>query len=631
MDRTPNTPTGYFRELGSIHMHVDAGTSEEILKTIRNLMGLPVSSGLKWKLNRVSRAVAGRQRRDDDHGASYESHTPGAGEDEDFGLFSTIGFGQHAKIPGQLPLVIDGFLKALEDAKGAVIESERVNGVIIEGRWHEPAKTLIPTITDSKLGWSRSYTSPIEIHHAIDFEKAGGYSDLAPITPDELLPKLEDAGILLGGMFLFEKDKYWSLRTSQFANYDDYRDLALAHHVRLVDLLRQNSLDAKVWTISEQILGVWKPSGPKRDEDVLYVPQLANWERSQCGEGDRFWVIAADFLGDIDPDVEDAIRDNLEQDVEYTYFVHSFADVQRLRQMTASLERFPSVGSRAREKLRAVLLRGAEDRRTAQHQLLTHDYFISNPHHPERAEGYQLSRKRSGNIGHGVRLLPQRLKKIIELLTPLLSTRVHGMLLPSLPEAKPSLKAVMFTDLENSTVWLRSIDYELGELLLEEYDKIVAWEVSRGRGQVIKALGDGYMCLFDSSADAARCAIRLQKGLDLFNKTNPCQTPIPAQRVALESGDLMLVERSHGNDISGIPIARCARLLSLCGGGHILMSSSFWDMARNSFPWIQEDFVFTHGETDLKGFGRQSVTCLELLWTDSAGVRRPPMPRLGAS
>jgi class 3 adenylate cyclase len=188
----------------------------------------------------------------------------------------------------------------------------------------------------------------------------------------------------------------------------------------------------------------------------------------------------------------------------------------------------------------------------------------------------------------------------------------------------------MFTDLENSTKWLRTVSHESGQLLLEEYDKIVAYEVSRARGRVLKAMGDGYMCLFESPADAARCATRLQKALDLFNRTTH-HGSIPSQRVALESGDLMSVERSHGNDVSGMPIARCARLLALCAGGHILMSRSFWDLAKDRFPLLEEDFVCSHGEIELRGFDRQKVVCLELLWTDSDGVRHSPMPGLGGS
>lgn len=628
MHRTINTPTGYFRKLGSVHVHVDAGKSPEILAVVSDLMTQSTSEGLKCKLNKITRAVEGRQRHDHDHGASYASHTPGKDDEEDFGLFSTIGFGPQKCISPDLLAVLKRILRSLEGTEGVVVESERVNGIIVDGVWREPTRSLIPTVTDSELGWTRSYTSPIEIHHAIDFEKAGHNVDNAPVTPEQLLPKLESVGILLGGMFLFEKEKFWSLRTTQFANYDDYRDLALAHHVRLCKLLKETDLTANVWTISEQILGVWKTSGPKRDENVLYVPQLAHWERSSCVEGDQFWVIAADFLGDIDPDVKDAIRDNLCQDVVYTYFVHSFADIQRLRQMTAMLEDLPTIGTRARDNLRAVLLRSHDEEHSAQHKLLAHDYFIANPHDRNRAEGYELIRTRSGNIAHGVRVRPQRLHEIIDLLTPLLEARIHGMLLPNLREPQSSVKAVMFTDLEDSTGWLLSIPHDVGERLLEEYDKIVAREVSRARGRVLKALGDGYMCLFDSPADAARCAARLQKALHAFNKKSKLGSGIPPQRVALESGDLILVERSHGNDVSGIPIARCARLLDFCFGGHILMSASFWDLAKDRFPWIEEESVFRHGDVELKGFDREHLNCLELLWTTSDGLRVAPMSKL---
>ena len=69
----------------------------------------------------------------------------------------------------------------------------------------------------------------------------------------------------------------------------------------------------------------------------------------------HFWVIAANFLGDRSPDVKRAMIQNLAQDVTYTYFLRSHADVLRLGLLTEQLERALVAEGRAADGARQTV------------------------------------------------------------------------------------------------------------------------------------------------------------------------------------------------------------------------------------------------------------------------------------
>ena len=121
------------------------------------------------------------------------------------------------------------------------------------------------------------------------------------------------------------------------------------------------------------------------------------------------WVIAANFHGDRSPDVKRAMLENLGEDVVYTYFLRTNADMLRLGLLAAELERElvadGFTGDRARrtvsENVRCVLLSpdlDVQDERLR--RLLQFDYFLCPYDHEMggyRLESSGLSGERVGD------------------------------------------------------------------------------------------------------------------------------------------------------------------------------------------------------------------------------------------
>jgi class 3 adenylate cyclase len=107
--------------------------------------------------------------------------------------------------------------------------------------------------------------------------------------------------------------------------------------------------------------------------------------------------------------------------------------------------------------------------------------------------------------------------------------------------------AVLFTDIVGSTDTAARLGDRRWRELLDRYDAMVAAEVERFRGRLIKTTGDGALATFDGPAGAIRCASALRdsaRTLDL------------QLRQGIHIGE---VER-RGSDIGGIAVNLAARL-----------------------------------------------------------------------
>src|SRR5262249_54042087 len=112
-------------------------------------------------------------------------------------------------------------------------------------------------------------------------------------------------------------------------------------------------------------------------------------------------------------------------------------------------------------------------------------------------------------------------------------------------------RAVMNTDLKGSTTFQEQYGDAKWECALLEYDLIVANQVSRLQGEVVKNLGDGYLLVFEQARDALLCAQRLQEAIRGKNAEiapDSEKPKIPPHRIALDFGPVTKVMRAHGPD-----------------------------------------------------------------------------------
>lgn len=116
---------------------------------------------------------------------------------------------------------------------------------------------------------------------------------------------------------------------------------------------------------------------------------------------------------------------------------------------------------------------------------------------------------------------------------------------------------VLFSDIENSTSHAEVHGDRAWVALLGTYDREVRALVGRFNGTVVKAMGDGYMCVFSSARAAVGC------GLLMRTAHSEVRT-----RVGLHAGDVVRAN----NDFFGHTVTMAARIAAAAPGGATLVS-----------------------------------------------------------
>jgi class 3 adenylate cyclase len=146
------------------------------------------------------------------------------------------------------------------------------------------------------------------------------------------------------------------------------------------------------------------------------------------------------------------------------------------------------------------------------------------------------------------------------------------------------LTTVLFTDLVGSTAQALTLGDTAWAALLGRHNETVRRELARFSGEEIDTAGDGFLALFDAPAQAIRCAIAIQRQLGGLGL---------AVRAGIHTGE---VERQPGDKPRGIAIHACARIMSLAGGGEVLVSETSRDLVAGSGIRFED-----RGEHELRG------------------------------
>jgi hypothetical protein len=605
--RTADAPPGYFRTPGDIHVHIDGACNiAELFELIREL-GEPTADGqgrYRGKFNHILRFAAGPQRDDRAFAETYRYHTPGSAQKEAFDSFSTIRLGSGAELDSDAVAVLRRILDSISAQPEAVVELERVIGVLeLGGSWNEadPPRIAEPRTLDPRaLGdFRRLTTSPIEIHHSINIPKNPDTGEEEPVVTVDQLPIWPN----LGGWFLFDQGACWSFRSSEFVGRTaDYHYATCVGQRRLAEYLTDLGYPYVLRTLVEQVLGIWR--GGEQPKDARQsIPALGEWEMS-CPPNSHVWVIAGNFLGDRSPDVRRAMLQNLAEGVTYTYFLRTHADVLRLGVLANELERGllgeGCTGDQAHrsvsENVRCVLLSPeltVDDRLRG---LLNADSFVCPS--DDQMGGYRLD---SSGLS-GERMSVDDHAYIVAALNPLLQAKVRGLFSSSEESWAPKsfFRAVICTDLEETAV---DQDQEPWRAMLAEYDRIVAREVSMHGSKclVVRPVRNGYLVVFEQPSDAAAWSRRLQfevhRRNDEITTRSPGALTIPKHNIALGYGWISRVLRAHGYDYIGGAIDDCIDLAPRLQQGLIAMSRPFADQYE-SHVGKREFLASTSGYSD---------------------------------
>jgi class 3 adenylate cyclase len=167
---------------------------------------------------------------------------------------------------------------------------------------------------------------------------------------------------------------------------------------------------------------------------------------------------------------------------------------------------------------------------------------------------------------------------------------------------EPTLRTILFTDLEGSTEMNRHLGDDRAFSVRRRLDDIVKTALFATNGRQIKTLGDGVLASFMSVVKALECARHIQHGVSGIDATD---WPLRV-RVGLAAGEPV----ADGDDLFGLAVNLASRVCDACEPGSIFVLSSVRDLAAG------KGFDFEDaGEHTFKGFD-EPVRVYRLRWAD---------------
>jgi eukaryotic-like serine/threonine-protein kinase len=193
-------------------------------------------------------------------------------------------------------------------------------------------------------------------------------------------------------------------------------------------------------------------------------------------------------------------------------------------------------------------------------------------------------------------------------------------LVSALEEEQPDMRAhmapdgtvaILFSDIEDSTVLTERLGDESWLRLLREHNSIFREQVSRHDGYEVKSQGDGFMLAFPDPCEALACAIDVQRA---FAERERAASGEPLRvRMGLHTGEVI----SEDGDYFGKNVILAARIAAQAIGGEILVSEELREAASGENG---DGLRFDAGrELELKGLaGSHRVYRAEWAESDTA-------------
>jgi class 3 adenylate cyclase len=138
------------------------------------------------------------------------------------------------------------------------------------------------------------------------------------------------------------------------------------------------------------------------------------------------------------------------------------------------------------------------------------------------------------------------------------------------PAARPTPKQVertfMFTDIVRSTNLVEALGDEAWGHLIRWHDEQLRAQYAANRGEVVKAIGDGFFVAFQSAGDALACAVAIQRALRDHRRTHGFA---PQVRIGVHTASAT----HEGQDYRGRGVNAAARVGALADGDEILATA----------------------------------------------------------
>jgi class 3 adenylate cyclase len=161
---------------------------------------------------------------------------------------------------------------------------------------------------------------------------------------------------------------------------------------------------------------------------------------------------------------------------------------------------------------------------------------------------------------------------------------------PGDPWVATAFRAVLFTDIANSTSLTQALGDARAMQVVRDHDDVVRRAIEARGGQVVKHTGDGIMASFLSVTRALETAAALQR--EFGERNRDAEVPFDV-RVGIAAGEPVTAH----DDLFGATVQLAARLCATAEPGSTLVSGAVRELA------VGKGFSFDDvGELELKGF-----------------------------
>jgi adenylate cyclase len=175
-------------------------------------------------------------------------------------------------------------------------------------------------------------------------------------------------------------------------------------------------------------------------------------------------------------------------------------------------------------------------------------------------------------------------------------------------------RAILFTDIVDSTAWNARLGDDHWLVLLAEHNRLTRGAVRQQRGVVVKTTGDGICAWFPLAADAVACAAALQRALAEFRTAHP-ETPIEL-RCGVALGDVY----DFDGDLGGLAVTEAARICAVAAPGQVLTSATVTEAdERTDRNYTRMGFYELKGLPEARQLFALDLSCDTPLTTE--GVR----------
>ena len=175
---------------------------------------------------------------------------------------------------------------------------------------------------------------------------------------------------------------------------------------------------------------------------------------------------------------------------------------------------------------------------------------------------------------------------------------------PTAPAPSGAPVALLFTDIEGSTVLTERLGDAGAQELLRAHNDIVRQALATHGGSEVKHTGDGIMASYPSASSALDSAVQIQRSLAKRNEEKPDEAI--HVRIGINAGEPVREQ----DDLFGTAVQVARRICDQAEPGQILVSNVVRELVAG------KGFLFADmGETALRGF-EDPTRVYEVRWTE---------------